>query len=78
VVEQRPLKTADELEAECLRLFRRNVTTCEIQRMGILRLFADGGGPNWTCGELYPEPTPLGQRNAEEIVASVAERWALK
>lgn len=73
-----PLKTVDDLEAECLRLLHANMTTREILRVGIVRTYPDGSGPNWTYGELYPVPTPIGQSDADKIIASVAGRWALK
>lgn len=71
------LKTADQLEQECLRLLRSNMFTREIERVGIVRTHQTGRGPNWTYGELYPEPTRLGMQEADKIVASVAGRWAL-
>jgi hypothetical protein len=77
-MEQMPLKTADELEAECLRLLHATMTMREIQRVGIIPTHPDGSGPNWTFGELYPEPTPMGLADATKIIASVAGRWALK
>lgn len=76
-MEEMPVKTADELEAECLRLLHVNMTTREIERVGIVRTNPAGSGPNWTYGELYPEPTPLGKQDAHAIIASVAGRWAL-
>jgi hypothetical protein len=76
-IEQMPLKTAEQLEEECLRLLRINMTTREITRVGIVRTHPTGRGPNWTYGELYPEPTPLGKIDADKIIASVAGRWAL-
>lgn len=76
-MEEMPLKTAEELEAECLRLLHANMTTREIQRVGIVRTHPDGSGPNWTYNELYPEPTPIGKHDAHGIIASVAGKWAL-
>jgi hypothetical protein len=72
-----PEKTAKELERECLRLLRANMTTREIERVGIVRTHPTGSGPNWTYGELYPEPTPIGKADANVIIKSVAGRWAL-
>jgi hypothetical protein len=76
-MEQMPLKTADQLEQECLRLLRMNMTTREIERVGIVRTHPTGTGPNWTYGELYPEPTPIGKSDADAIIKSIAGRWAL-
>jgi hypothetical protein len=76
-MEQMPFKTAEELEVECLRLLRINMTTRDIERIGIVRTHPTGTGPNWTYGELYPAPTPLGEADAHRIIASVAGRWAL-
>jgi hypothetical protein len=76
-MEQMPVKTAEQLEQECLRLLRANMTTREIQRVGIVRTHPDGSGPNWTYGELHPEPTQIGKYDADKIIAAVAGRWAL-
>jgi hypothetical protein len=43
-MEQMPRKTAEELEAECLRLLHANMTTREIQRVGIVRTLPGGHG----------------------------------
>jgi len=72
-----PLKKAQQLEQECLRLLRLNMTTREIERIGIVRTKPLGTAANWTYGELYPEPTSIGQADADKIIASVAGRWAL-
>lgn len=72
-----PLKTEEELEQECLRLLRVNMTTREITRVGIIRIDPPGDGPNWTLGELYPAPSRIGSIDAGQIIASVAGRWAL-
>jgi hypothetical protein len=77
-MEQMPLKTAEELEAEYLRLLHGNMTTREITRVGIVRAHPNGSGPNWTYGELYPEPTQFGKYDADKIIASIAGRWALR
>jgi len=76
-MEQMALKTAEELERECLRLLRLNMTTREITRAGIVRTHPDGSGPNWTYGELFPAPTRMGEIDADKIIATVAGRWAL-
>lgn len=76
-MEEMPLKTAEELERECLRLLATKATRREIQRVGIVPTNTAGTGPNWTYSELYPEPTALGRHDAHEIIASVAGRWAL-
>jgi hypothetical protein len=72
-----PLKTAEQLEAECIRLLRMNVTTRDIQRVGIVRTKPKATEANWTYGELSPEPTAMGRSDAAEIITSVAGRWAL-
>jgi hypothetical protein len=76
-MEQMPHRAAEELEQECLRLLQANMTTREISRVGIIRTHPAGTGPNWTYGELYPEPTPMGKVDADQIIAAVAGRWAL-
>jgi hypothetical protein len=77
MTEQMPLKTAEEIEQECLRLLRINMMTREITRVEIVRLHPKGTGPNWTSGKLHPEPAPLEKIEADGIIASVAGRWAL-
>jgi hypothetical protein len=72
-----PLKTAEDLQRECLRMLKMNMTTREIERVGIIRTHPSGDGPNWTYSELYPEPTPIGRSDADVIIMSVAGRWAL-
>jgi hypothetical protein len=71
------VKTAVELQHECLRLLKINMTTQDIERVGIVRTHPTGSGPNWTYGELYPEPTPIGKTEADRIIKSIAGRWAL-
>lgn len=74
---QMPSKTAEQIEQECLRLLRTNMFTREIEQVGIIRTQPTGSGPNWTYGEIHPEPTTVGRGEADEIIASVAGRWAL-
>jgi hypothetical protein len=71
------LKTAEDLQRECLRMLKMNMTTQEIERVSIIRTHPSGDGPNWTYSELYPEPTPIGKSDADMIIKSVAGRWAL-
>jgi hypothetical protein len=72
-----PLKTVQELQWECLRLLQANITTRDITRICIVRTYPKRTGPNWTYGELYPEPTLIGKTDADRIIKSVAGRWAL-
>jgi hypothetical protein len=71
-------KTAEQLEQECIRLLRANRSTREVQRVGIIAVQTIGTEPNWTYGEISPEPaTSVGLSEADAIIASVAGRWAL-
>jgi hypothetical protein len=54
-----------------------NMTTREIERVGIVPSRPTGTDQNWTYGEIYPEPPLIGKVDAHEIIASVAGRWAL-
>jgi hypothetical protein len=72
-----PLKTADQIERECLRLLRVNASIRDVQRVTIVRIEATGTEPNWTYSSTYPELTAIGRSEADEIVASAAARWAL-
>jgi hypothetical protein len=77
MVEKMPEKTAEELETECLRLLRADMHTRDIHKVKIVRVRPPGDGPNWTWA-FEPEPPPIAMQHADEIVASVAGRWALR
>jgi|SRR5665213_1548480 len=72
-----PLKTAEQIEQECLRLLRMNWSTRDIRAIKIVAIETKGTEPNWTCLHVDPEPTIVGIGEAREIIASVAGRWAL-
>jgi hypothetical protein len=77
-MEEMPEKTAEELQAECLRLLRANGSTGDITYVGILAINTSKAGPNWTYGEIRPPLTALGVKDAHEIISSVAGKWALR
>ena len=66
-----PLKTADQLAEECVRLFRMNWSTREVQRVGIIPIQTKGTEPNWTHGEVYPAPPPPKSANLMHIGSSL-------
>ncbi len=77
MVEEMPKRTAEELQAECIRLLKMDPSTRDIRYVGIIRLNPEGTGPNWTFGELDPMPTPHGLAIATRLIASVAGTLAL-
>jgi hypothetical protein len=76
-MEQMPIKTVLEIETECLRLLRANMTTREVTHIDLIRTHPTGSGPNWTWQALHPPQTRLAEQDADKIVATVAGRWAM-
>src|SRR6202049_3464734 len=78
LMEEMPRKSAEELEAECLRLLAMDPHTRGIKRVEIIRMYPKGTGPNWTYGALDPMPTRAGLAIAQTLIASVYGSWALE
>jgi hypothetical protein len=53
---QKPTKSREWLEAECLKLARQTPGGSEIQRVTIRRLRPKGTGPNWKVADIIPQP----------------------
>ena len=53
---QKPTKSREWLEAECLKLARQTLGGDKIQRVTIRRLRPKGTGPNWKVADIIPQP----------------------
>jgi hypothetical protein len=78
IVDEMPRKTVAELETECLRPLKLNMTTRDATGIDLLRTAPVGTGPNWTWKALHPKLLPpIAERDANEIIATVAGRCAM-
>lgn len=72
-----PVKTVSEIKAECLRIMRLNMMTREITDIDLIKIDTSRTGPNWTWKALHPSQPPAAETAANEIIKSVAGRWAM-
>jgi hypothetical protein len=75
---QKPTKSRDWLEAECLRLARRAPGGSEIQRVTIRGLRPKGTGPNWKIADIIPQPTLEVSVEVRKTLARLPGTYALE
>jgi hypothetical protein len=73
-----PEKTAEWLEAECLKLCRRLVLSRDLEAVKIEPIKPLGSGPNWQVAAFKPELDGPSYHEAMTRIAHLRQTYALK
>jgi hypothetical protein len=75
--EQMPEKTKDFLEAECLKVARRQLGCRDLKAVRIVSLRPRGSGPNWEVLGFTPDLPPRAKEGAMEAIDGLRGTYAL-
>jgi hypothetical protein len=76
--ETMPEKSRDFIEAECLKVARRQLGYHDLQKVFIARTKPSGSGPNWEVLGFTPELPPRAHDAAMTVIAALRQKYALE